>query len=70
MIHSCLYPLQQKDLIDIIAKRYYIENGPEMEEGELRKLITESLPPPVDEATEDELFTKVTAAFYAVNSAK
>lgn len=56
---------QEEDLFDIIAKRYYIENGPEMEEDVLRKLIKESVPQFVlDSKKGDELFNKVIESFY------
>lgn len=54
---------KQKDLIDLIAKRYYIENGPDLEDGKLRKVIKSSIPSPVDKATEDDMYSKVMAAF-------
>ncbi|XP_074634080.1 myosin-VIIa-like isoform X1 [Acropora palmata] len=54
---------QEKELINLIAKRYYIENGPEMEDGELRKVIKSTLHSPVDRATEDDMYSKVMAAF-------
>jgi len=56
---------ESADLVDIIAKRYYIENGPEMKEPVLRQLIKDSLPPSLvlDKTTEDELFNKVTTSF-------
>lgn len=58
---------QEKDLIKLIAERYYIENGPEMEDGELRKVIKSTLPSPVDRATEDQMYSKVMAAFVMVS---
>lgn len=53
-------------MINLIAKRYYIENGPEMEDGELRKVIKSTLHSPVDRATEDDMYSKVMAAFVVV----
>lgn len=66
-IRSGEYVCSQKDdLCDIIAKRYYIENGPEMEEGVLRQLIKDSAPIFVlDNIHEDELFNKVVESFQA-----
>ena len=54
-------------MINIIAKRYYIENGHEIKENLLRQVVQDSFPPYVlTTTTEDELIKSVTDAFNAV----
>lgn len=55
-------------MIKIVAKRYYIENGPELQENLLREVIQVSFPPFVlANSSEDELVSNVKSAFYAVS---
>lgn len=55
-------------MIKIVAKRYYIENGPELQENLLREVIQASFPPFVlANSSEDELVSNVKSAFYAVS---
>ena len=59
--------MQQQQMINIIAKRYYIENGHEIKENLLRQVVQDSFPPYVlTTTTEDELIKSVTDAFNAV----
>lgn len=60
------YICEQQEMIKIVAKRYYIENGPELQENLLREVIQASFPPFVlANSSEDELVSNVKSAFYA-----
>lgn len=60
--------MQQQEMINIIAKRYYIENGHEIKENLLRKVVQDSFPPYVlTTIAEDELTKSVKASFNAVS---
>ncbi|KAJ7381345.1 hypothetical protein OS493_001470 [Desmophyllum pertusum] len=53
-------------MINIVAKRYYIENGHEMKENLLRQVIQASFPPfLLTTVAEDELLNNVKASFNA-----
>lgn len=55
-------------MINIVAKRYYIEYGHEIKENMLRKVIQDSFPPFVlTSIAEDELVKNVKASFNAVS---
>lgn len=55
-------------MINIVAKRYYIENGHEMKENLLRQVIQASFPPfLLTTVAEDELLNNVKASFNAVS---
>lgn len=55
-------------MINIVAKRYYIEYGQEIKENMLRRVIQDSFPPFVlTSIAEDELVKNVKASFNAVS---
>ncbi|XP_020629443.1 myosin-VIIa-like isoform X2 [Orbicella faveolata] len=57
---------QQQQMISIIAKRYYIENGHEIKENLLRQVVQDSFPPYVlTTIAEDDLIKSVKDAFNA-----
>lgn len=63
----CFFFMQQQQMISIIAKRYYIENGHEIKENLLRQVVHDSFPPYVlTTIAEDDLIKSVKDAFNAV----
>lgn len=59
--------MQQQQMIRIVAKRYYIENGHEIKQNLLHQVVQDSFPPYVlTTITEDELIKNVKDAFNAV----
>lgn len=59
--------MQQQQMIRIVAKRYYIENGHEIKQNLLHQVVQDSFPPYVlTTITEDELTKNVKDAFNAV----
>jgi len=60
------YICEQQQMISIIAKRYYIENGHEIKENLLRQVVQDSFPPYVlTTIAEDDLIKSVKDAFNA-----
>lgn len=60
------YICEQQEMIKIVAKRYYIENGPELQENLLREVIQASFPHFIlANSPENELVSNVKSAFYA-----
>lgn len=59
--------MQQQQMIGIVAKRYYIENGHEIKQNLLHQVVQDSFPPYVlTTIAEDELIKSVKDAFNAV----
>ena len=59
--------MQQQQMIGIVAKRYYIENGHEIKQNLLHQVVQDSFPPYVlTTIAEDELIKNVKDAFNAV----
>ncbi|XP_078379190.1 myosin-VIIa-like isoform X1 [Oculina patagonica] len=60
------YICEHQEMINIVAKRYYIEYGQEIKENMLRRVIQDSFPPFVlTSIAEDELVKNVKASFNA-----